>query len=64
MRYAEESDYHVVHMPLSSERSTMFNETAALEFFNRTQGLPYGLHNFMFSFFDTPDNSVPELIPK
>ena len=64
MRYAEHADYHVMHIPLSDQRSAMFNETAAIQFFTKTQGLPYGLHNFLYSFFDTPDENIPLLIPE
>jgi len=50
-------------MPLSPEKRAQFNETAAQEFFNRTEGLPYGYHNFLFGWIDTPEDNYPPLIP-
>ena len=40
-----------------------FNETAAWEFYNKTEGLPYGYHNFLFGWVDTPINNWPPLLP-
>ena len=50
-------------MPLSPEARARFNETAAQEFFFKTQGLPYGYHNFLFGQFDTPTDNLPPLMP-
>jgi len=61
---AEEAEFHVAYMPLSAEMRETFNETAAQEFFFRTQGLPYGFHNFLFSWIDTPEDNWPDLFPK
>lgn len=55
IRNAENCDFHMVHMPLSDEKRAQFNETAAREFFWRTEGLPYGYHNFLYSWIDTPE---------
>lgn len=41
-----------------------FNETAAIEWFNKVQGLPYGYHNFLYGWIDTPDDNWPLLLPK
>lgn len=35
----------VVHLPLSPEVEKRFNVTAAINFFNSVEGLPYGFHN-------------------
>lgn len=64
IKMAEEAEFHVTYMPLSDEMREKFNETAAQEFFYRTQGLPYGFHNFLFSWIDTPDDNWPNLFPK
>jgi hypothetical protein len=50
-------------MPLSPEARDLFNETAAQEFFFKTQGLPYGYHNFLFGWIDTPLENWPPLLP-
>ena len=41
-----------------------FDEKKAVEFFFETEGLPYGYHNFLYSWVDTPENNWPELLPK
>jgi len=51
-------------MPLSKEKRAQFNETAAQEFFFKTQGLPYGYHNFLYSWVDTPEKNWPPILPK
>lgn len=63
IKYAEEADYSVVYMPLSDEKRKIFNETAAQEFFYKTQGLPYGFHNILSSFYDTAYDNLPIYLP-
>jgi len=48
---------------LSPAARAVFNETAAQEFFLKTEGLPYGYHNFLFGWIDTPVDNLPPLIP-
>jgi len=36
-----------------------FNVTAAAEWFKKYEGSPYGYHNFIYGWFDTPDKSLP-----
>lgn len=50
-------------MPLSHAARSKFNETAAIEFFNKTERLPYGFHNFLFGWVDTPEDNIPPIIP-
>jgi predicted RecB family nuclease len=38
-----------------------FNVTAAWEWFKTVEGYPYGYHNFIFGWFDTPDKSLPPI---
>lgn len=64
IRNAENCDFHMVHMPLSDEKRAQFNETAAREFFWRTEGLPYGYHNFLYSWIDTPEQNLPDILPQ
>jgi len=63
MQWAEECDFHVVYMPLSEKMRATYNETSATEFFNKVQGLPYGYHNFLYGWVDTPNNNWPRLLP-
>ena len=63
IQWAKNADFHVSHMPLSPEARALFNETAAQEFFFKTQGLPYGYHNFLFGWIDTPLENWPPLLP-
>jgi hypothetical protein len=51
-------------MPLSAESRAKFNETAAQEFFFKTEGTPYGYHNFLFGWIDTAENNWPPLLPQ
>jgi len=60
---AENCDFHVVHLPLTAEARAKFNVTAAWEFFNSTEGMPYGYHNFLFGWIDTPEDNWPPLLP-
>jgi hypothetical protein len=48
---------------LSAEAKAKFNETAAVVFYNQTEGLPYGYHNFLMGWVDTPVNNWPPLLP-
>lgn len=51
-------------MPLSPASRAIFNETAAQEFYWSTAGLPYGYHNFLFGWIDTPTDNWPPILPK
>lgn len=64
MQWAKSCDFHVAHLPLSPEARAKFNETAAIKFFNETEGLPYGYHNFLFGWIDTPNENWPPLLPQ
>lgn len=64
MKMAEAADFHVAFMPLSDEMRAKFNETAAQEQFFKYQGLPYGYHNFLYGWVDTPELNFPTLLPK
>ncbi|CDW81161.1 UNKNOWN [Stylonychia lemnae] len=63
IEWAKNADFHVSHLPLNAEARAKFNETAAREFFNQTEGLPYGYHNFLFGWIDTPEDNLPPIIP-
>jgi hypothetical protein len=55
-----EARYHVALLPLRSQYAAKFDEDAFWEWFrNDAAGQPYGFHNFVYSFIDTPHN-LPE----
>jgi len=56
---AEKADYNVVHLPLSPAVAKKFNATAAIEFFNSVEGLPYGFHNLFTGWIDTHHHNFP-----
>ena len=64
LKSAQDCDFHVVWMPLSDEKRAQFNETAGIEWFYKTEGLPYGYHNFLYGWVDTPEDNWPTLLPK
>ena len=60
---AKNADFHVVWMPLSDEARKNFNVTAAQEWFvNTAEGLPYGYHNFLYGWIDTPTDNWPAVL--
>jgi len=40
-----------------------FNETAARELYFEMEGVPYGYHNFMYGWVDTPEDNWPPVLP-
>jgi hypothetical protein len=62
IQWARNADYHVAHMPLSPAARAKFDEKAANDFFFQTEGHPYGYHNFLFGWLDTPENNYPPLL--
>lgn len=60
---ARAASYNFVHVPLSDEMRSKFNETAAYEFFKTVAGLPYGYHNFLFGWLDTAYDNFPCMPP-
>ena len=63
LTWAKNADFHVVHLPLTAEARHRFDIPAAKEFYAETEGLPYGFHNFIFSWIDTPKDNLPPLFP-
>jgi hypothetical protein len=39
-----------------------FDNEAAVDFFWETEGLPYGYHNFLYGWIDTPNSNLPGLL--
>ena len=59
LRQAMEANYNVVWLPLSDETAAKFNVQKAIEFFRKTEGLPYGFHNMIFCWLDTVNQNFP-----
>jgi hypothetical protein len=47
---------------LREEIRANFDNEAAVEFFWETEGLPYGYHNFLYGWIDTPNSNLPGLL--
>jgi len=60
---ARNASFNLVHVPLSPFYRSLYNETAAYEFFKTVEGLPYGYHNFLFGWIDTANDNFPCLPP-
>lgn len=63
IQWAENASFHVAHLPMRADIRAKFNETAAVEFFHQTEGLPYGYHNFLYGWIDTPRDNLPPILP-
>ena len=63
MKQAKEASFNVVWLPLSGKSLLKFDEKAAQEWFFKTVGLPYGYHNFLYGWIDTPYDNIPPLLP-
>jgi hypothetical protein len=50
---------HVALLPMHPDLRAIFNETAAWEYAQRMNGLPYGYHNMIFSWIDTRRDNYP-----
>ena len=62
IHYAHNADFNVIHLPLSQKARFNFDVQAAWRWFNKTEGMPYGFRNFLFTFWDTPTENFPEAI--
>ena len=60
----EATSENVAHLPLTPDMAKKFDAEKALAFFNSRQGLPYGNHNFLYGWVDTPDGDWPPLLAK
>jgi len=50
-------------LPLRKDIRANFDNKKAVDFFNETAGLPYGYHNFLYGWIDTPSDNLPPLLP-
>lgn len=59
LQVADVANCHVAVLPLHPDLRAKFNVTAAWEYALRMNGLPYGYHNMIFSWIDTPTDNYP-----
>jgi hypothetical protein len=63
VQWAKNADFHVAVLPLKEEYRRKLNTEKALKWFEeKAEGLNYGYHNFLFSWIDTPDKNLPDII--
>ncbi|KAJ9560902.1 hypothetical protein OSB04_006062 [Centaurea solstitialis] len=55
----DDANPHIALLPLHPDLRSKFNETAAWEYAQSMIGLPYGYHNFIFSWIDTISDNYP-----
>ncbi len=61
IKWAHNADFNVAILPLRQEIRDKFDVDKAMEWFTSgIEGLPYGYHNFLFSWIDTPHDNFPE----
>lgn len=63
LQYAENASFNVILLPMSAEARSKFDEKAANDWFFATEGLPYGYHNFLYGWMDTPRDNLPPALP-
>ena len=60
VKWANNADFNVVHLPLREEYRKKLDVNKAWTWYeNEVEGLPYGFHNFVFSWIDTTNTSFP-----
>ena len=60
VKWANTAEFNVVLLPLRDEyRNKLDPEKAWSWYDNEVEGMPYGFHNFIFSWIDTTNNSFP-----
>jgi len=62
MEYAENADFNAALLPLKDEYRAKFDQPAAESWFKWMEGYPYGYHNMLYSWIDTPENNWPSLV--
>jgi len=62
VKYAHAAGFNVAILPMREDIRKKFNTTAALEWFYKVEGLPYGYHNFLFAGLDTESENLPPLL--
>jgi hypothetical protein len=59
MDQAEKANYMVALLRLSEDYQSQFNEDQAVAWFKTVEGMPYGWHNFIYTFIDTMFDNLP-----
>jgi len=59
LKQAKAAGYNVAYLPLSAKYQKLFDEKKAYQWFKTVEGLPYGFHNMIFSWLDTPHDNYP-----
>eukprot|EP01017_Pseudomicrothorax_dubius_P032572 TRINITY_DN4277_c0_g1_i3.p1 TRINITY_DN4277_c0_g1~~TRINITY_DN4277_c0_g1_i3.p1 ORF type:complete len:204 (-),score=54.91 TRINITY_DN4277_c0_g1_i3:516-1127(-) len=62
LKNAWNAGYHVVHVPLTEDARSRLNTDAAMQWFEKVEGMPYGFHNFLFGALDTKKDNLPPLL--
>jgi hypothetical protein len=62
VKWARDQGYLVSWVPLKPEFAKKFDENAAYDFFRSVEGLPYGIHNYIWGWLDTKDHSYPPML--
>ena len=63
LKQADEASFNVAWFPLSDDAAKQFNKADATTWFESHEGLPYGYHNFLFGWVNTPADNWPPLLP-
>lgn len=63
VQYAKNADMNVVWLPLRDDLREKYDEKAVLKWFEEVETLPYGFHNFMWGWIDTPYDNFPDVLP-
>ena len=60
VKWANRADFNVLHLPLREEYRNKLDVDKAWSWFeNEVEGVPYGFHNFVFTWIDTKTDSFP-----
>jgi len=62
VKWANDAGFQATWLPLRKEFAAKFDADAAYKAFKQLEGTPYGYHNFLFGYIDTPDHSFPSLL--
>jgi hypothetical protein len=63
IEWAHNADFNVAVLPLREEIRNKLDVEKALKWFTSgIEGLPYGYHNFIYSWIDTPTENFPPLV--
>jgi|Transcript_37401 hypothetical protein len=62
IEWADNASFNIALLPLKPEVRAKFNETAVYDWFKTVEGMPYGFHNFLFGWIDTPNDNFPPIL--